>query len=85
MRFEVMGAGPASEPRFLYAILAGALFLPAVIAVALHPQGDSLSRPLLFAFLFFAIVLFPNGFRLPENSKALKRAAMPAAVAGKEG
>ena len=40
---------------------------------------------LLFAFLFFAIVLFPNGFRLPENSKALKRAAMPAAVAGKEG
>lgn len=39
---------------------------------------------LLFAFLFFAIVLFPNGFRLPENSKALKRAAMPAAVAGKE-
>ena len=28
---------------------------------------------LLYAFLFFAIVLFPSGFRLPERSKALKR------------
>jgi branched-subunit amino acid ABC-type transport system permease component len=28
---------------------------------------------LLFAFLFFAIVLFPSGFRLPERRNTLKR------------
>ena len=28
---------------------------------------------LLFAFLFFAIVLFPRGFRLPERENKLKR------------
>ena len=28
---------------------------------------------LLFAFLFFAIVLFPRGFRLPEKASKLKR------------
>ncbi len=73
MRFEVMGAGPASEPRFLYAILAGALLLPAVIAVALHPQGDSLSRPLLFAFLLIDLGLIG----LVLRSRAAKRPPEP--------
>ncbi len=42
---------------------------------------------LLFAFLFFAIVLFPSGFRLPERSKGLKRQAapLPAQPSAKEG
>ncbi|OYU47160.1 MAG: branched-chain amino acid ABC transporter permease [Rhizobiales bacterium PAR1] len=42
---------------------------------------------LLYAFLFFAIVLFPSGFRLPERSKALKRtvAAPVIAADGKGG
>jgi branched-subunit amino acid ABC-type transport system permease component len=31
---------------------------------------------LLFAFLFFAIVLFPRGFRLPERRNTLKRLAV---------
>ncbi len=31
---------------------------------------------LLFAFLFFAIVLFPRGFRLPERRNTLKRMAV---------
>jgi len=31
---------------------------------------------LLYAFLFFAIVLFPSGFRLPDRSKSLKRTVM---------
>ena len=31
---------------------------------------------LLFAFLFFAIVLFPRGFRLPERRNTLKRIAV---------
>lgn len=31
---------------------------------------------LLFAFLFFAIVLFPSGFRLPERRNTLKRTAV---------
>ena len=31
---------------------------------------------LLFAFLFFAIVLFPSGFRLPERRNTLKRLAV---------
>ena len=33
---------------------------------------------LLYAFLFFAIVLFPNGIRLPERNRKLKR-EVPAA------
>lgn len=38
---------------------------------------------LLFAFLFFAIVLFPNGFRLPESRRALRKMkAAPPATAG---
>lgn len=42
---------------------------------------------LLYAFLFFAIVLFPSGFRLPERSKSLKRtvAAPVIAADGKGG
>ena len=41
---------------------------------------------LLYAFLFFAIVLFPSGFKLPESKKALaKMKAAPPANAGKEG
>jgi branched-subunit amino acid ABC-type transport system permease component len=42
---------------------------------------------LLYAFLFFAIVLFPSGFRLPERSKSLKRSVAAPAIAtnGKEG
>lgn len=42
---------------------------------------------LLYAFLFFAIVLFPSGFRLPERSKALKRMVSAPVVASsaKEG
>lgn len=41
---------------------------------------------LLYAFLFFAIVLFPRGFHLPERSRKLRREApapaMPAAEGG---
>ena len=41
---------------------------------------------LLYAFLFFAIVLFPSGFRLPESKKALKKMkAAPPANAGQGG
>lgn len=42
---------------------------------------------LLYAFLFFAIVLFPSGFRLPERSRKLKRLAPAPVVASgtKEG
>lgn len=41
---------------------------------------------LLYAFLFFAIVLFPSGFKLPESKKALaKMKAAPPANAGKGG
>jgi branched-subunit amino acid ABC-type transport system permease component len=42
---------------------------------------------LLYAFLFFAIVLFPSGLRLPERSKLLKRTetAPAAATDGKGG
>lgn len=42
---------------------------------------------LLYAFLFFAIVLFPSGFRLPERSRKLKRLAPTPVVASgaKEG
>ena len=41
---------------------------------------------LLYAFLFFSIVLFPLGFRLPESRKALRRMkAAPAANAAQEG
>ena len=41
---------------------------------------------LLYAFLFFSIVLFPSGFRLPESRKALRRMkAAPAANAAQEG
>jgi branched-subunit amino acid ABC-type transport system permease component len=36
---------------------------------------------LLYAFLFFAIVLFPSGFHLPDRSKALKRAVTAPVVA----
>ena len=36
---------------------------------------------LLYAFLFFAIVLFPSGFRLPERSKALKRTVVAPVIA----
>ena len=36
---------------------------------------------LLYAFLFFAIVLFPSGFRLPERSKALKRTVAAPVIA----
>ncbi|MDP2297995.1 MAG: branched-chain amino acid ABC transporter permease [Pseudolabrys sp.] len=36
---------------------------------------------LLYAFLFFAIVLFPSGFHLPERSKSLKRAVATPTVA----
>ena len=39
---------------------------------------------LLYAFLFFAIVLFPRGFRLPERANKLKRnQQMPQAFAAK--
>lgn len=39
---------------------------------------------LLFAFLFFAIVLFPSGFRLPERRNTLKRTvAAPQALDAK--
>ncbi len=41
---------------------------------------------LLYAFLFFAIVLFPSGFHLPDSRKALKKMkAAPAANAGTAG
>lgn len=41
---------------------------------------------LLFAFLFFAIVLFPRGFRLPERANRLKRTvAAPAALTDAKG
>lgn len=41
---------------------------------------------LLFAFLFFAIVLFPSGFHFPESRRALKKMrAAPAANSGKAG
>lgn len=41
---------------------------------------------LLYAFLFFSIVLFPAGFRLPDSRKALKKMrAAPAANAGQGG
>ena len=36
---------------------------------------------LLYAFLFFAIVLFPSGFHLPERSKKLKRTVAAPVVA----
>lgn len=36
---------------------------------------------LLYAFLFFAIVLFPSGFRLPDRSKGLKQTVMAPVVA----
>lgn len=36
---------------------------------------------LLYAFLFFAIVLFPSGFRLPDRSKTLNRAVAAPVVA----
>jgi len=35
---------------------------------------------LLYAFLFFAIVLFPSGFHLPERSKRLKRTVVAPVV-----
>ena len=41
---------------------------------------------LLYAFLFFAIVLFPRGFRLPERTNKLKRTVqIPSALVGKKG
>jgi branched-subunit amino acid ABC-type transport system permease component len=41
---------------------------------------------LLFAFLFFAIVLFPRGFHLPERAKHLKRTvAAPQALTDAKG
>jgi branched-subunit amino acid ABC-type transport system permease component len=41
---------------------------------------------MLYAFLFFAIVLFPSGFRLPESRRALKAMrAAPAANAARGG
>lgn len=42
---------------------------------------------LLYAFLFCAIVMFPNGLRLPERSKGLKRSATAPIIpsAAKEG
>jgi branched-subunit amino acid ABC-type transport system permease component len=41
---------------------------------------------LLYAFLFFAIVLFPTGFHFPESQRALKKMrAAPAAKSGTAG
>ena len=65
MRFEPTGP----EPRFQDAILAAALFLPAVIAIALHPEGDSLNRPLLFAFLLVYLGLIGLVFRNRESKR----------------
>lgn len=62
----------------------------AAIVLGVVQNGSILFIPsawqgfMLFAFLFFAIVLFPQGFRLPESRRALKkmRAAPAADAAG---
>ena len=52
----------------LAAVLLGVLQNASILFIPSAWQGF-----LLYAFLFFAIVLFPSGFRLPESKKALKR------------
>ena len=65
----------------LAAVLLGVLQNASILFIPSAWQGF-----LLYAFLFFAIVLFPSGFRLPESKKALKRMkAAPAANAGQGG
>ena len=65
----------------LAAVLLGVLQNASILFIPSAWQGF-----LLYAFLFFAIVLLPSGFRLPERKKALKRMkAAPAANAGQGG
>ena len=70
---NIWGAGMA-------AVILGIVQNSSILVIPSAWQGF-----LLYAFLFFAIVLFPRGFRLPERANKLKRTVQaPAALVGKQ-